>query len=250
MNNTELKITTEESNCRLYRVGSSPYLDIMLADCNTYMDEMIRNKIKVDCILTDPPFFTPATHYQSRVSWDKSWSDMSILETWWRVVIEKMHKILKDDGHILVFCNGDSYPVFYPVMFSFWDKLKGMVWDKGHVGLGRIFRNQHELVIWGRNTGHYVPNDGKLRADVFKYKATGSKDREHPVEKPTDMLKYLIDATCPENGIVFDPFMGSGTTGMAAFDLKRNFIGIEKDAKYYEMVKKRFKNFTAQQRLF
>lgn len=217
-------------------------------DCLKYMDEMINNSI--DLILTDPPFFTPATHYQSRVQWAKSWSDMSIMETWFKVFIAKAHKLIKPNGHILIFCNGDSYPVFYPVMFSLWEKLKCMVWDKGHVGLGRLFRNQNELIIWGRNTGHYLPNDGKLRSDVFKFKATQSKNRKHPVEKPVDMLQYLVEATCPVDGLVFDPFMGSGTTGIAAYRSQRRFIGIEKDEKYFKIAEKKFKQDTAQGNLF
>lgn len=213
-------------------------IKIINKDCMSAIENI---KEKVDCIITDPPFFTPATHYQSRVNWSKSWSDMSILETWWKEVLKKMNAILKPEGHIIVFCNGDSYPVFYPVMFPFFDKLKCMVWDKGQVGLGRIFRNQHELMIWGRNTGHYLPNDGKLRADVFTFKATPSKNRKHPVQKPVDMLEYLIKGVCPENGIVLDPFMGSGTTGIACIKNNRRFIGVEKDNNYFEIADKLLK---------
>jgi len=214
-------------------------IKIINEDCLSAIENL---KEKVDCIVTDPPFFTPATHYQSRVNWSKSWSDMSILETWWREILKKINTVLKPEGHIIVFCNGDSYPVFYPVMFPFFDKLKCMVWDKGRVGLGRIFRNQHELLIWGRNTGHYLPSDGKLRTDVFTFKATPSKDREHPVQKPVEMLDYLITGICPENGIVLDPFMGSGTTGIACVKNNRQFIGIEKDNNYFNVADKLLKD--------
>jgi len=61
----------------------------------------------------------------------------------------------------------------------------------------------------------------------------------HPTVKPQKLLKYLITLITPENGIVLDPFMGSGSTGMAAYSLKREFIGIELNEEYYNIANKR-----------
>ena len=132
-------------------------------------------------------------------------------------------------------------------MFPKWEKLKSMVWDKGHVGLGRIFRNQHELIIWARSQGHHLPDDGKLRADVLTAKSTPSSDRSHPVEKPVSLLQQLIE---PTHGVVFDPFMGSGTTGQAAATLGREFIGVEIDRRYFDLARERIDAAYAQGRLF
>lgn len=187
----------------------------------------------IDLVLTDPPFFTPATHYQSRVNKGKKWADMSILSDWWGFVCDALLPKLKATAHMVTFCNSDSYPVFYPVMYDRWDKLKALVWDKQRVGLGRIYRNQTEFLIWARNQAHYLPTDSKLRADILRYKATPPKDRYHPVQKPIDLLGGIIEALCPEGGLVVDPFMGSGTTGEAAIELGREFIGIEADKNYY-----------------
>lgn len=83
-------------------------------------------------------------------------------------------------------------------------------------------------------------------ASRFFYVAKASKsergtDNTHPTVKPIKLMQYLIKLVTPPNGIVLDPFMGSGTTGVAAKSLNYNFIGIERDLKYFEISKERLK---------
>lgn len=213
-----------------------PINKIICGDCLEVMKDWPDNSISA--IVADPPFFTPAVHYQGRIKHARSWGDMSILETWWGSICEELSRLCPK-GHVMVFCNGESYPVFYKAMFPKWEKLKSMIWDKRHVGLGRIYRNQHELIIWARSEGHFLPNDGKLRTDVIRVKATPSASRSHPVEKPVELLKNLI--CCDGDGIVLDPFCGSGTTCQAAKDLKLKYIGIDIDENYCEIARARLK---------
>ena len=203
------------------------------------MDEMINDGVQVDAVITDPPFFMPASHYQSRAkSWKKSWSDTSILTTWWREISKRLQIVTKETGHVLVFCNQESYPAFYPPMFENWDFVKLLVWDKGRIGLGHIWRNQHELIIAARNRKHYIP-EGKARSEVLRYKVTPTSEREHPAQKPVDLYADLIETITQEGNIVLDPFAGSGTVGIACKDKKRKFIGIELNPEYCEVAKKR-----------
>lgn len=217
---------------------------VINGDCLEVMKEMPDKS--VDCIITDPPFFMPAAHYASRVHWQRNYGDLTPLKVFWNEIVKDFRRILKDDGHLFVFSNCDSYPVFYEPTYNHFDKLKSIVWNKGKVGLGRIFRNQHELIIWARNEHCRENNDHKLRADVLTYKATPSASRTHPVEKPTEMLKELMIPATFERDIVFDPFVGSGTTLEAAKDLNRNFIGIEISPEYCKIAEKRL----AQEMLF
>jgi site-specific DNA-methyltransferase (adenine-specific) len=198
----------------------------------------------VDCIVTDPPFFMPANHYQSRINWQKKYSDLTPLRVFWEEVTKELSRVLKKDGHIFVFSNCDSYPVFYEAMYGYFDKLKSIVWDKTRVGLGRIFRNQHELIIWGRWKEHRVINDGKLRADVLSYPATLTKNREHPVEKPTALLKDLILATTNPNDVVLDCFAGGGSTMVACIESGRKYIMMEKELSYIQTIRERAKTQT------
>lgn len=64
-------------------------------------------------------------------------------------------------------------------------------------------------------------------------------NKQHPTEKPVDLMQYYISNSSNEGDIVFDPFMGSGSTGVAAKNLNRDFIGIELDENYFEIAKSR-----------
>ena len=203
---------------------------IYCMDCIEGMQQI--GTASVDTIITDPPFFIPATHYQSRIKWQRKYSDLSVLRIFWESVLSEATRVLKPTGHMFVFCNGDSYPVFYAPMFDRFDRVKSLVWDKGHVGLGRIFRNQHELIIWARSTDCMHVDDGRVHADVLRYSATPSSEREHPVEKPESLMMELIAPTTPEGGLVLDPFCGSGTVLTAAKKLNRHFIGFDLDPDY------------------
>lgn len=202
---------------------------------------------RYDSMITDPPFFTPATHYQSRIKHQRKFSDLSALGGFMELVLNVTGKYGKLESHVVIFCNCDSYAVFYPVVFSRFDKTKSLVWDKGHVGLGRIFRHQHELMIWGRNAGHYYEPDGVLYADVMTYEATLSKDREHPVEKPIALISNLLSPLTPKSGIVLDPFLGSGSTMLAAEKMGRKCYSIDMDAGYCAVALERWLQMTGRE---
>jgi predicted RNA methylase len=68
----------------------------------------------------------------------------------------------------------------------------------------------------------------------------------HPTVKPVDLMRYLVTLVCREGGTVLDPFMGSGTTGIACIRTGRKFIGIEKDARYFEIAKQRLERESRQ----
>ena len=72
----------------------------------------------------------------------------------------------------------------------------------------------------------------------------------HPTVKPVELMRYLVRLVTPKNGLVLDPFMGSGSTGMAAREEEFKFIGIEKEREYYEIAKARIKNVKPQLKLF
>lgn len=219
---------------------------LYLGDCL----EILPTLPKVDAVITDPPFFMPATHYQSRVGWQRTWGDTSVLRGYWESVCDRVLDRLNRTGHFLTFCNHESYPVFYPVMYGRFDFLKSLVWNKRKVGLGRVWRNQHELIIAARWNDAIFNEDGKLRADVIDRDASLSADREHPVEKPVELLVDLIEPTTKQGMTVLDPFAGSGTTGAAAIALERNFIGIEIELKYFDIACQRIENAQRQERLF
>ena len=203
----------------------------------------------VDCVITDPPFFTPAAHYQSRISWGRCWGDLSILGEYFFSLAKEFKRILKDDGHIFIFCHDESYPVFYPVAYGLWDFTCALIWDKTRIGLGKIFRHQFEMILWASNKGAYAVSDGKAHSDILRYKATLSRNRDHPVQKPSSLMKEIIQICTRDDAVIVDCFMGSGTTGVACHQTGRNFIGIEIDENYFNIAEKRINKARQQIRM-
>lgn len=193
----------------------------------------------VKAVVTDPPFFMPATHYQARTHYQRAWSDTSILAEFWRTVVDDSVRALSEDGHLVTFCNGESYAVFYPELYRRFDTMKSIVWDKGQIGMGRVWRNRHELVIAARWKGSTFTEDGVTRSDVLAHKPTHSSRREHPVEKPAGLLADLILPITAPGDLVLDPFAGSGTTGEAALSLGRRAILIEGEKQYCDAIVRR-----------
>jgi len=205
---------------------------IIEGDCLELMPKIA--PLSIDAIITDPPYFMPATHYQSRREWQRSWADTSILKTWWAETADSMRRIVKDNGYVLVFCNAESLAVFLPIMFERWQRVFSLVWDRTRVGLGRLWRHQHELILVACDNAALLPGDGKLRSDLLSYPAVLTRNRVHPVQKPAELMRDLIEACTPVDGVVLDPFAGSGTTCRGAKLAGRSFIGIELNAKYAE----------------
>lgn len=212
-----------------------PLNQIIEGDSIEIMRNLPRNS--VDLVLTDPPFFLPATHYQSRIHYQRNFADLSPLKIFWTKVTEEVQRILKPKGHFITFCNCDSYPVFYEPIYNNFTKLVSIVWNKKRIGLGNIWRHQHELIIAARNEEFKFNNSGKMFSDVISEEATLSEDREHPVEKPWKMLIKLIEPVTLKGDIVLDPFCGSGTTCLAAQILDRQFIGIELNHNYVDIAR-------------
>ena len=88
-----------------------------------------------------------------------------------------------------------------------------------------------------------------MHSDILRYAPTLSKDRDHPVQKPAELMQELIEVVTRENSTIVDCFMGSGTTGVACVQTGRNFIGIEIDEGYFKIAEKRIKDAEMQMRL-
>jgi len=90
---------------------------------------------------------------------------------------------------------------------------------------------------------------GDQFSDVWSF-AAPTFNHGHPTEKPVGLMSYIVRLSVRENGTALDPFMGSGTTGVAAIQLGRKFIGIEREPKYFDIACKRIEQAVAQGQLF
>ncbi|MBF9195093.1 DNA-methyltransferase [Microvirga terrestris] len=158
-------------------------------------------------------------------------------------------KIMKPTGSMLMFCDWRMLPNLAPAVESSGLRYQNMVvWDKQMMGLGTGFRAQHEVVMHFTNGSPEYHDKGT--SNVIRSKRVSHTDREHQTQKPGDLMSDLIKVVAPKGGVVVDPFMGSGSTGVAAVRLGRKFIGIERDPAYFEIACRRMEEAQSQLDMF
>lgn len=127
-----------------------------------------------------------------------------------------------------------------------------LIWDKGdHVGMGDLSLpwkpNDEEIYVIGTGfSGHRI--GGVLKHNAIAGTVAVSRGRHHPTEKPVSLMRDLVER-CPA-GVVLDPFMGSGSTGVACVGLGRLFVGVEIDQSYFDIACRRIEEAYKQPRLF
>jgi site-specific DNA-methyltransferase (adenine-specific) len=213
----------------------------LLGDCLEIMPILP----KIDAVITDPPYFLPAAHYNTRSKSIKTIGDLSILNYYFVSFFNVLENILSRSGCCYVFCDGQSYPVFYASAYSKFRKIRPLVWDKKTSINGFAWRHQHELILFCEQQ-EFPPlptGDG----DIIAVRAEPISDREHLAQKPIALLRKLVEKT---SGIILDSFAGSFTTGVACVQLGRQFIGCELDPIYYQIGCRRIEEAIRQGNLF
>ena len=120
-----------------------------------------------------------------------------------------------------------------------------LVWDKGQPGLGYHIRYAHEDIAVFR-----IGAPKRPPVPLLSVVRAGPVAERHPHEKPVRVLSALVQWACPKEGVVLDPFMGSGTTGVACVSLGRKFVGIEIDRQHFDVACERISAAQSQGRLF
>lgn len=220
-------------------------------DCLDIMPLIPDNSI--DCIITDPPYGTTACKWDSIIPFDKMWG--------------QLNRIIKTNGAIVLF---GSEPFSSALRMSNIKNYKyDWIWDKKKGGNIMLLKQQpykvHEIIsVFNTNKETYYPimeaqtprtgktysageangikNYGDLRHYDKKYPKSileisnaNQNGKQHPTQKPIELMDYLVKTYTNENEIVLDFTMGSGSTLVACKNLNRKFIGIEKEPKYYEI---------------
>ncbi|MDO8707010.1 MAG: site-specific DNA-methyltransferase [Sulfuricaulis sp.] len=125
-----------------------------------------------------------------------------------------------------------------------------VIWDKKNPGMGWRYRRQHEMVMVAhRKGGKLAWADENIKQPNI-ISLSKPKEGEHPNEKPVALVERFIGLHTLRGHVVMDPFMGSGTTGVAAHRLERKFIGIEIEPRYFAIACERIENAQRQERLF
>lgn len=208
---------------------------IILGDCLECLE--LVDSGEVDLIVTDPPFFLPVQTYVGKRGEGyvrRTLGDASVLKGYFGRVIKRLNRVLSDTGTYYIFCDGQSYPIFYEALFPYCKYVRPLIWDKLISYNGYTWRHQHELIAWGELDGaERVPTgDG----DILKCRAVLQKDRLHPVQKPLELVKRLITKHGKEGDTVLDIYAGSFTTAKACIETGRNSISMEINPDYWENI--------------
>jgi site-specific DNA-methyltransferase (adenine-specific) len=230
-------------------VRNSVSYQLHLGDCLEFMRTLDVDSIHA--VITDPPYSSGA-----RMSAEmRNRGGMSRKEIWktkplpndrmtttgfvWmmREISFEAARVLVPGGSFLSFIDWRQYPQLYGAVESTNLRVQMLVvWDKDVMALGNGFRNQHELILHACNG---VPNVfDKGVPNVLRIQRINSSDL-HPTEKPVPLIIKLLNVVTRPGDLVFDPFMGSGTTGVACMKTGRNFIGCEIDPNYFAIAQRR-----------
>ena len=197
----------------------------------------------VDFILTDPPY---GMDYKSNWSKDKK-KHFKKLKNDRRPFIWFLHdayRVLKDDTALVCFSDWRNVGTFKMALEAAGFTIKNqIIWDRQHHGMGDLtgsFAPTYDIAIFAVK-GRFKLK-GKREKDVLSFKRLGGHEIDHPTMKPVELLKTLMLTLSSENETVLDPFMGSGSTGVACKNLNRDFIGFELDEKYFSIAEERIAN--------
>ena len=217
----------------------------------------------IDLILTDPPYGTTKCKWDTIIPFKPMWKELK--------------RIIKENSAIALF-GTEPFNSYLRLSNLEWFKYD-WIWNKVkpvgvHVCKYRPMSKNENISIFGKNKITFFPQmidtkklrkgskeygrtniiGGKLGnkkikiytkkfpTTILEFSNASNKDRTHPTQKPIALLEYLIKTYTNENDTVLDFTMGSGSTGVACKNINRNFIGIEKDTKYFEIAKNRIES--------
>ena len=246
-------------------------MKLIHGDCLAEMDKLITEGVKVDAIITDPPYGTTACKWDTVIPFEPMW--------------ERLNKLIKPNGAIVLF---GSEPFSSALRMSNIKKYKyDWIWEKEQgSNFATVkympFKVTENISIFCKGKSIYNPqmekgkpytdtarkrnqkhstqqtiknpiiNDGTRypRNKLYFQNDTKSGESFHPTQKPVALMEYLIKTYTNEGETVLDFTMGSGSTGVACVNTGRDFIGIELDEGYFKIAQNRIKEAQSQGRLF
>src|SRR5450830_682469 len=222
----------------------------------------------IDLILTDPPYnlgkdYGNASDQQSveaYLDWTEQWIDLAIPK-------------LKDNGSLYIFATWRYSPEIFVLLKQRMTMMNEIIWDRRVPSMGgsvRSFSSVHDTIgFFVKRKDYYfdldavrIPYDAATKKARSRSIFVGSKwlelgynpkdvwsvsrlhrehpeRAEHPTQKPLEIIERMIKASCPPGGVVLDPFMGSGTTALAAHRTGRHFCGFELNSAYCAIIEQR-----------
>jgi site-specific DNA-methyltransferase (adenine-specific) len=222
-------------------------IDLRKGDCLEVMKDIPDNSI--DLIVTDPPYKitsrgssgTMGGYWKSDIA--KKGKIFNNNNISCKEYLPEFYRILKDKTILYLMCNNTNLQEMINVgIQTGFNFVKCLIWEKGNKICGRYYMNCFEYILLFRKGGD-KPINNCGTPDILQIPIKKMKDEIgnnlHDTEKPTELMKILIENSSNENETILEPFMGIGSTGVACINTNRNFIGIELDENYFNIAKER-----------
>lgn len=189
----------------------------------------------VDLIVTDPAYESLEKHRKIGTT--------TRLDNWFDIfpndrfgdLFREAYRVLRPNRHFYMLCDQETMFVVKPIAeaagFTFW---KPLIWDKMSIGMGYHYRARYEVILFFEKGKRKLADLGI--PDILEVPRVRNG---YPTEKPVELLEILVKQSSSPGELVLDPFMGSGSTGVAALHHRRIFIGCDLRSESISMAKKR-----------
>lgn len=221
------------------------YREEIIGDCRLILGDcrdILPTLGQVDAVVTDVPYEISQKSNGLRVldygEWDKEGSSEI---AFWAI------DALRECPSVIAWCSGEQISHFHTQHIE--RQKRTLVWAKSNPPVlngQHLFLSGQELAFYGKLAGAWF--GGSCVSSVWR--GTAPQDREHPTQKPIDLMLWCVGNTVKPGSVCADPFMGSGTTGVACVNLDRSFIGIEREPSYFDIACRRIEAAYKQPRLF
>jgi site-specific DNA-methyltransferase (adenine-specific) len=151
-------------------------------------------------------------------------------------MLSRVKPKLKDNAHLYIFCSWKNFAEFKEVVSNHFKVKNALIWNKELFGMGDLkgnYADTYEMIIFAGGNREFVKRPGNIITCRF------DEERLHNTQKPVDLLSELIENSTDAGDLIFDPFLGSGSTAVASKKLNRNYSGCELDEQNYKITLKR-----------
>lgn len=194
----------------------------------------------IDCVVTDPPY---GINYVSNFRTVESEVVKSVANDTiedavmlWNNTCAILERKMKADSHLYCFTSWKVYPYFVNIISKYFKVKNCLIWEKNNWSMGDLdgnYAEQYEMVIFATK-GNRKLNGGR-DTNILHFDRVANSSLLHSCEKPVDLLSFLIEKSTDGGELVADPFMGSGSTMVAAKNVGRQYWGCELDEDNYRI---------------
>ena len=173
---------------------------------------------------------------QAGAKWFEEFHDT---EENYRAFLRECYRVLRADRHIYLMFDSYSLLTLAPLVREVFDVKNILCWDKANIGLGHYFRRRHEFIVFASKGKR--PLNLKSIPDVWKVKRIVKA--AYPTQKPTEVFELMLRGSSAAGEVVCDPFMGSGSSAIAALRSGCRFVGCDISPRSMEFSRKRIEGF-------